>query len=114
MAEKLHVGAVVEGTVRRAGERLRITAQLVNVSEGYQVWSERYDRELDDVLDEFGAEIHVVAHTPVRSIQSRYGGKLLAVDLERPATEMLLLVWDAGGGRYQRWRVGLDAPPEPF
>ncbi len=70
--------------------------------------------ELDGVLDEFGAEIHVVAHTPVRSIQSRYDGKLLAVDLERPATEMLLLVWDAGGGRYQRWRVGLDAPPEPF
>ena len=70
--------------------------------------------ELDSVLDEFGAEVHVVAHTPVRSIESRYDGKLLAVDLERPATEMLLLVWDAGGGRYQRWRVGLDTPPEPF
>ena len=69
---------------------------------------------LDNVLDEFGAEVQVVAHTPVRSIQSRYDGKILAVDLERPATEMLLLVWDAGGGRYKRWRVGLDAPPEPF
>ena len=69
---------------------------------------------LDGVLAEFGAEVHVVAHTPVRSIQSRYDGKILAVDLERPATEMLLLVWDAGGDRYQRWRVGLDTPPEPF
>ena len=53
---------------------------------------------LDGVLDEFGAEIHVVAHTPVPSIESRYDGRLLAVDLERPATEMLLLEWGAGGG----------------
>ena len=80
---------------------------------GY-VESDALTAELDGVLDEFEAEIHVVAHTPVSSIQSRYDGKLLAVDLERPATEMLLLVWDAGGGRYQRWRVSLDAPPEPF
>jgi hypothetical protein len=80
---------------------------------GY-VESDALTAELDGVLDEFEAEIHVVAHTPVRSIQSRYDGKLLAVDLERPATQMLLLVWDAGGERYQRWRVSLNGPPEPF
>ena len=80
---------------------------------GY-VESDALTAELDGVLAEFGAEVHIVAHTPVRSIQSRYDGKLLAVDLERPATEMLLLVWDPGEDRYQRWRVGLDAPPEPF
>ena len=69
---------------------------------------------LDGVLEEFGAEIHVVAHTPVSTVGARYDGKLLAVDLERPATEMLLLVRDVEGGGYQRWRVSLDAPPEPF
>ena len=67
-----------------------------------------------EVLDEFGEEIHVVAHTPVKSIEARYDGRLLAVDLEKPATEMLLLVWDSGGGPYQRWRFSLDAPPERF
>ena len=51
VAEKLRVGAVVEGTVRRAGQRLRITAQLVDVAEGYQIWSERYDRVMKDIFD---------------------------------------------------------------
>ena len=51
VAEKLRVGAVVEGTVRRAGQRLRITAQLVDASEGYQIWSERYDRVMADIFD---------------------------------------------------------------
>ena len=41
---KLNVGAVVEGSVRRLGDTLRVTAQLVNVSDGYQMWAERYDR----------------------------------------------------------------------
>jgi len=38
----------------------------------------------------------------------------LAVDLERPATGMLLLVRDPAGGAHRRWRVGLSGPPEPF
>jgi len=80
---------------------------------GY-VQSDTWTSALDDVLDEFGAEIHVVAHTPVRTLESRYDGKLLAVDLERPATEMLLLVRDAGGREYHRWRVSLNGLPEPF
>jgi hypothetical protein len=36
------------------------------------------------------------------------------VDLERAAAEMLLLVWDAGGDGYKRWRVSLEGPPEQF
>ena len=46
----LNVGAVLEGSVRRAGNRVRITAELVNVSDGYHLWSERYDRELADIF----------------------------------------------------------------
>jgi eukaryotic-like serine/threonine-protein kinase len=47
---RLKVDSVLEGSVRRAGRRLRVTAQLVNVRDGYHLWSERYDRELDDVF----------------------------------------------------------------
>jgi len=47
---KLNVAAVLEGSVRKAGNRLRITAQLINVADGYHLWSERYDRDLEDVF----------------------------------------------------------------
>ena len=47
---RLKVGAVLEGSVRKAGNRLRVTAQLINVSDGYHLWSERYDRDMDDVF----------------------------------------------------------------
>ncbi len=46
----LDVATVLEGSVRQAGSRLRITAQLVNVSNGYHLWSQRYDREVHDVF----------------------------------------------------------------
>jgi serine/threonine-protein kinase len=47
----LGVSTLVEGSVRRAGTRLRVTAQLVDIENGFQVWSERYDREVADVFD---------------------------------------------------------------
>jgi TolB-like protein/cytochrome c-type biogenesis protein CcmH/NrfG len=46
----LGVGAVLEGSVRKAGERVRITAQLVSAVDGYHLWSESYDRDLCDVF----------------------------------------------------------------
>jgi serine/threonine protein kinase/tetratricopeptide (TPR) repeat protein len=51
IGSQLHVTSVLEGSVRRAGQRLRVTAQLVNVADGYQLWSERYDREMTDVFE---------------------------------------------------------------
>jgi TolB-like protein len=50
IARQLRVGAVVEGSVRRDGERLRVTAQLINASTGYHLWSESYDRELTGIF----------------------------------------------------------------
>ena len=50
IGERLKVGAVLEGSVRKASKRLRVTAQLINVSDGYHLWSDRYDRDLDDVF----------------------------------------------------------------
>jgi TolB-like protein/cytochrome c-type biogenesis protein CcmH/NrfG len=50
IAEELGVGYVVEGSVRKSGERVRITAQLNDVSTGTHVWAERYDRDIADVF----------------------------------------------------------------
>lgn len=51
IGRKLGVEMILEGSVRKSGKRLRITAQLVNVSDGYHAWSERYDRELEDIFE---------------------------------------------------------------
>jgi serine/threonine protein kinase len=51
IGDKLNVQTVLEGSVRRAGERVRITAQLSDVQQGRQLWSERFDRELKDIFD---------------------------------------------------------------
>ena len=51
VAEKLNVGCVLTGTIRRAGSRLRITVELIDAAEDTQMWSERYDRVLEDIFD---------------------------------------------------------------
>src|SRR5918993_5339938 len=50
IGKKLKVSTVLEGSVRKMGNKLRIAAQLINVADGYQLWSERYDREMEDVF----------------------------------------------------------------
>jgi serine/threonine-protein kinase len=60
IAQALRVQTILEGSVRRAGNRIRVTAQLINAADGYHIWSERYDRELTDVFavqDEIAAAI---------------------------------------------------------
>src|SRR6185295_13406664 len=50
VAADLGVGAVLEGSVRRAGDRVRISAQLINAADGFHLWAERYDRTMNDVF----------------------------------------------------------------
>jgi len=50
IGEKLNVEMVLDGSVRKAGKRLRITVQLVNVADGFPIWSERYERDLEDTF----------------------------------------------------------------
>ncbi len=50
IGKDLKVKTVLEGSVRKAGNRLRITAQLINVADGYHLWSDRFDREMEDVF----------------------------------------------------------------
>src|SRR5438477_2307971 len=51
VGRKLKVHTVLEGSVRKSGNRLRVTAQLIDVADGYHLWSERYDRQLEDVFE---------------------------------------------------------------
>ena len=50
IAQKLHVATLLEGSVRKAGNRLRITTQLISAADGYHLWSQTYDRELKDIF----------------------------------------------------------------
>jgi TolB-like protein len=60
IARQLHVANVLEGSVRRSGDQLRITAQLIRAAEGYHLWSDTYDRKMDDIFkiqDEIAGEV---------------------------------------------------------
>jgi TolB-like protein/Tfp pilus assembly protein PilF len=60
VAQKLNVAHILEGSVRKSGNKVRITAQLVNAADGYQLWSETYDRTLDDIFvvqDDIAGEV---------------------------------------------------------
>jgi len=50
IGEQLNANTVLEGSVRKAGKRLRVTAQLISTADGYHLWSERYDRDMEDIF----------------------------------------------------------------
>jgi serine/threonine-protein kinase len=70
IGEQLNVRTVLEGSVRRSGKRVRITAQLSDVTDGFRLWSERYDREIEDVFavqDEIATAIAEKLKTAIKS-----------------------------------------------
>jgi len=69
VGEQLHVNAVLEGSVRKAGDKLRITAQLINVADGFHLWSETYDHDMKDIL----AVQSDVAKRVVQALQIQLG-----------------------------------------
>jgi serine/threonine-protein kinase len=73
---------ILEGSVRKSGNRLRITVQLINASDGYHIWSERYDREMEDVFD-IQDEITVSVVDALKSkLLGKGGDQLLAALVE--------------------------------
>ena len=50
MGEKLNVATILEGSMRKEGQRVRVTAQLIKVADGFHLWSETYDRQLSDIF----------------------------------------------------------------
>ncbi|MFC7300405.1 TIR domain-containing protein [Cognatiluteimonas weifangensis] len=75
VARELQVRFIVEGSVRRMGERIRITAQLIDTGTGAHIWAEKYDCDL--------AEIFAVQDQVVRTIVSTLVGRVRVVDAER-------------------------------
>ena len=67
IAKALNVRAVVEGSVRRAGNRVRITAQLINAADGFHMWSQDYDRDLADIF----AVQDEIAHAITKELTGR-------------------------------------------
>lgn len=91
IGRKLNVATVLEGSVRKAGNRLRITAQLINVADGYHLWSERFDREMDDIFaiqDEISMAI--VSNLKVRLLRDEED-KLVKRHTEDPEAYSLYL-----------------------
>ena len=69
IGRRLRVDTVLEGSVRKSGTRLRVTTQLVDATEGYQLWSKKFDRDLDDV---FSVQDEI-AETVAAELQSELG-----------------------------------------
>jgi TolB-like protein/predicted Ser/Thr protein kinase len=112
IGEELGVETVLEGSVRKAGNRLRVTAQLVNVSDGYHLWAERYDRDLDDVF----AVQDDIARAVVEKLQVKLVGRaetpLVKRLTESPEAYRLYLQ-----GRYyfsRRYKGQLDKAMQSF
>ncbi len=84
VGRELGVGYIVEGSVRKAGNRVRVTAQLIEAATGSHVWAERYDRELEDIF----AVQDDITETVVATLAGRLGE--LGVDrVKRKPTESL-------------------------
>jgi len=79
IARKLDVDGVVEGSVLRAGERVRVTAQLIDAGEDRQIWGQAYERDLRDVLS--------LQRELAAAIAREVAGRLAPPDLRRPAPE---------------------------
>jgi non-specific serine/threonine protein kinase len=85
VGRRLHVDTVLEGSVRRAEGRLRVTAELVDVSDGYDLWSERFDREIADIFAIQDEIAHRVVDLLELSLSSDERRGLLADRSEDPA-----------------------------
>ncbi len=90
IVEKLRVRSILQGSVRRAGNRVRVTAQLIDTADESQLWSERYDREMDDVF----AIQDEVAHAIVEKLKvklARPGERLVKAYTENQEAHSLYL-----------------------
>ncbi len=82
---RLNVDAILDGSVRKAGNRVRITTQLVNVADGYHLWSERYDAELEDIFaiqDEIAEHVVGALELELSPTEKRALKKARAADLQ--------------------------------
>ncbi|MGK2960991.1 MAG: protein kinase domain-containing protein [Gemmatimonadaceae bacterium] len=100
IGKKLNVQAVIEGSVRRSGNRLRVNAQLVSVADGFTLWSESYDRDPQDVFDVQDE----IARAIATAVRPRLGRRVETLSSESRGTSSLD-AWHT----YQRGRHHLNA-----
>jgi serine/threonine-protein kinase len=102
IGRKLNVGSVLEGSVRKAGNKVRVTAQLIDVADGYHLWSERFDRDLEDVFaiqDEISLAI-------ADRLKSEFAPAAPKATTQAPETSPDPAAYDAYlRGRYHRQRM---------
>jgi TolB-like protein/Tfp pilus assembly protein PilF len=85
IAAQLNVNHILEGSVRKAGNRVRITAQLIDVESDSHLWSDTYDRELDDI---FGIQEEIATHIVAELMQKLSAGEAIADSLSPPTTDV--------------------------
>ncbi|HEV8363395.1 MAG TPA: protein kinase [Gemmatimonadaceae bacterium] len=103
VASRLGVSAIVEGSVRRGGQRLRISVRLVNAKDGYERWSQRFDREVSDVF----AVQEEIARSIAGELEVQFSGNVKS-DAARPATRDLLALEQYLKGRFA-WNQRTEA-----
>jgi serine/threonine-protein kinase len=84
VGDQLHVGTVLEGSVRKAGDQLRVTAQLINASDGYHLWSKNYDGDVKDIFN-FQSN---VAEQVVQALQVHLGAEAARVLSKKPTENL--------------------------
>lgn len=85
IGRRLGARAVLEGSVQRSGDRLRVTTQLINVEDGYHLWSEQYDRPMEDVFgiqDEVADNVARALHAVLREHERRALAKVHTRDVD--------------------------------
>jgi len=112
IGRKLKVSTVLEGSVRKMGNRLRIAAQLINVADGYQLWSERFDRDVEDVFA-IQDEISLAIFNALRVILSE--GEKKAIEKNRSVNMQAYEYYLRGRQFIHQWsRSGLEYARQMF
>lgn len=113
VGERLGVDSVLEGSVRKAGDRMRVTVQLVDVAKGYQSWSERYDRSVEDIFaiqddiaasvvhslrgvlaGEPGPSVHPAEATDIEAYEHYLRGRQHVHEFRRPAFDLAIRMFE--------------------
>src|SRR5687768_9549487 len=112
IGRKLKVSTVLEGSVRKIGNRLRIGAQLINVADGYQLWSEKFDRNMEDVFT-IQDEISQAIFDALRVILSE--GEKKAIERDRSVNVQAYEYYLRGRQFIHQWsRSGLEYARQMF
>jgi serine/threonine protein kinase len=112
IGRELNVDAVLEGSVRKAGNRLRITSQLISVDDGHHLWSERFDREMGDIFaiqDEI--TLAIVDKLKVKLLEESRGSLCKCQEMDIDTYDLYLRARHS----FNKWtEEGIKAAIEPF